>query len=82
MILILAVALSVGLFTKTEQPVDLLIDFQQYHYSQGLIWTAQDKDNYYAVLANAYDGQLYLLKTVDGQPEEIASVPIQIAVQF
>jgi len=162
-ILILAVALSIGLFNRTEKPVDLLIDFQQYHYgampeefdydatgshgpvlsagrpfwrvyfdrfapspelvliqaaslakpdhypiailrdvdakdvtlsaylkpmggtmdqSQGLIWRAQDKDNYYAVFANALDSQLHLLKMVNGQPQEIASAPIQIAVQF
>jgi len=162
-ILILAAALSVGFFTGTEKPVDLLIDFRQYHYgavpeefdydatgsngpvlsagrpfwrvyldrfapspelvliqaatlaepdhypiallrdtqakdvtlsaylkpmggtvdqSQGVIWRAQDKDNYYAVLANALDSQLQLLRMVDGQPHEIASAPIQIAVQF
>jgi hypothetical protein len=162
-ILTLAAALTVVFFTGTEKPVDLLIDFHQYHYgavpeefdydatgsngpvlsagrpfwrvyldrfapspelvliqsaslaepdhypiallrdieakdmalsaylkpmggamdqSQGLIWRVQDKDNYYAVLANALDGQLHLLKMVDGQPQEIASVPIQIAVQF
>jgi hypothetical protein len=162
-ILILAVALSVGFFSGTEKPIDLLIDFQQYHYgavpedfdfdatgshgpvlsagrpfwrvyldrfapspefvliqaanlaepdhypiallrdvqardvtlsvylkpmggtmdkSQGLIWRVQNKDNYYAVLANVLDGQLHLLKMVDGQPEEIASEPIQIVVQF
>ena len=50
--------------------------------SQGLLWRVQNKDNYYAVLANALDSQLHLLKMVDGQPEEIASAPIQIAVQF
>lgn len=50
--------------------------------SQGLIWRVQDKDNYYAVLANALDSQLHLLKIVDGQPQEIGSAPIQIAVQF
>jgi 3-keto-disaccharide hydrolase len=162
-ILILAAALSLGVFTETEESVDLLIDFHQYHYgavpeefdydatgsngpvlsagrpfwrvyldrfapspelvliqaadlaepdhypiallrdlqakdvtlsaylkpmggtmdqSQGLIWRVQDKDNYYAVLANALDSQLHLLKIVDGQPQEIASAPIQIAVQF
>jgi 3-keto-disaccharide hydrolase len=162
-ILILAAALSVGFFTGTEKPVDLLIDFRQYHYgavpeefdydatgsngpvlsagrpfwrvyldrfapspglvliqaatlaqpdhypiallrdvqakdvtlsaylkpmggtmdqSQGLIWRVQDKDNYYAVLANVLDSELHLLKMVDGQPQEIASAPIQIAVQF
>jgi hypothetical protein len=162
-ILILAAALSVGFFTGTEKPVDLLIDFHQYHYgavpeefdydatgsngpvlsagrpfwrvyldrfapspglvliqaaalaqpdhypiallrdvqakdvtlsaylkpmggtmdqSQGLIWRVQDKDNYYAVLANVLDSELHLLKMVDGQPQEIASAPIQIAVQF
>src|SRR5687767_11022640 len=32
MILILAAALSVGFFSGTEKPVDLLIDFHQYHY--------------------------------------------------
>lgn len=52
------------------------------HQSQGLMWRVQDKDNYYAVLANVMDGQLQLLKMVDGQPQEIASTPIQIAVQF
>jgi hypothetical protein len=50
--------------------------------SQGLIWRVQDKDNYYAVVANALDSRLHLLKLVDGQPQEIASAPIQIAVQF
>jgi len=162
-ILILAAALSLRFFSGTEKPVNLLIDFHQYHYgavpeefdydatgpngpvlsagrpfwrvyldrfapspelvliqaatltepdhysiallrdvqakdvtlsahlkpmggttyqSQGLIWRAQDKDNYYAVLANVLDSQLHLLKMVDGQPQEIASAPIQIAVQF
>ena len=52
------------------------------YQSQGLIWRAQDKDNYYAVLADVLDSQLHLLKMVDGQPQEIASTPIQIAVQF
>src|SRR5688572_18065477 len=50
--------------------------------SQGLIWRVQDKNNYYAVLSNVLDSQLHLLKMVDGQPQEIASEPIQIAVQF
>ena len=162
-ILILAAAISVGLFTGTEKPVNLLLDFHQYHYgavpeefdydatgsngpvlsagrpfwrvyldrfapspelaliqaatlaepdhypiallrdvqaknvtlsaylkpmggtmdqSQGLIWRVQDKDNYYAVLANVLDGQLHLLKMVDSHPQEIASAPIQIVVQF
>lgn len=162
-ILILAAALSLRFFSGTEKPVDLLIDFHQYHYgavpeefdygatgsngpvlsagrpfwrvyldrfapspeltliqaatlaepdhypiallrdvqakdvtlsvylkpmggamdqSQGLIWRVQDKDNYYAVLANALDTQLHLLKMVGGQPQEIASAPIQITVQF
>jgi hypothetical protein len=163
LILILAAALSIGFFNRTEKPVDLLIDFHQYHYgavpeefdydatgssgpvlsagrpfwrayldrnapspelvlvqaatlaepdhypiallrdtqakdvtlstylkpmggtmdkSQGLIWRVQDKDNYYAVLASALDSQLHLLKMVDGQSQEIASAPIQVAVQF
>jgi hypothetical protein len=162
-ILILAAALAVCFFTGTEKPVDLLIDFHQYHYgavpeefdydatgshgpvlsagrpfwriyldrfapspelaliqaatlaepdhypiallrdtqakdvmlsvylkpmggtmdqSQGLIWRVQDKDNYYAVLASVLDSQLHLLKIVDGEPQAIASAPIQIAVQF
>ena len=50
--------------------------------SQGLIWRVQDKDNYYAVLANVLDSQLHLLKMVNGQAQEIASAPIQIEVQF
>jgi hypothetical protein len=50
--------------------------------SQGLIWRVQDKNNYYAVLANARDSQLHLLKMMDGAPHEITSAPIQIAVQF
>ena len=163
MILILAAALSLSFFTGTDKPVDLLVDFQQYHYgavpeefdydatgsngpvlsagrpfwrvyqdrfapspeltliqaaslakqdhfpiallrevqaknitlsvslkpiggtmdqSQGLLWRAQDKDNYYAVFANALDSQLHLFKMVDGQPQKIASSTIQIAVQF
>lgn len=163
MILVIAAALSVGFFSRTEKPVNLLIDFHQYHYgavpdefnydatgsngpvlsagrpfwrvyldrfapspelvliqaaslsepdhypiallrdvqakdvtlsayfkpmggtmdkSQGLIWRVQDKDNYYALLANALDSRLQLLKMVNGQPQEIASAPIQIAVQF
>jgi hypothetical protein len=162
-ILIIAAGLSVSFFSGTEKPVDLLIDFHQYHYgavpeefdfdatgshgpvlsagrpfwrvyldrfapspefvliqaanlaqpdhypiallrdtqakdvtlsvhlkpmggtmdkSQGLLWRAEDKDNYYAVLASALDSKLHLLKMLDGQPQEIASPPIQIAVQF
>jgi hypothetical protein len=162
-ILIVAAGLSLRFFSGTEKPVNLLIDFHQYHYgavpeefdydatgsngpvlsagrpfwrayldrfapspelvliqaatlaernhypiallrdvqakdvtlsaylkpmggtmdqSQGLIWRVQDKDNYYAVLANVLDSELHLLKMVDGQPQEIASAPIQIAVQF
>ena len=162
-ILILAAALSLRFFSGTEKPMDLLIDFHQYHYgavpeeldydatgsngpvlsagrpfwrayldrnapspelvliqaatlaepdhypiallrdvqakdvtlsvyfkpmggtmdkSQGLIWRVQDKDNYYAVLASALDSRLYLLKMVNDEPQEIASAPIQIAVQF
>jgi len=162
-ILILAAALAVVFLSGTETPIDLLIDFHQYHYgavpeefdydatgshgsvlsagrpfwrvyqdrfapspelvliqaatlaepdhypiallrdvyakdvmlsaylkpmggtvaqSQGLIWRVQDKDNYYAVLANVLDSQLHLLKMVDGQPQEIVSAPIRIAVQF
>ncbi|HEU0291787.1 MAG TPA: hypothetical protein VFR47_03580 [Anaerolineales bacterium] len=50
--------------------------------SQGLLWRVRNKDNYYAVLANARDSQLQLIKMVDGEPQEIASTPIQIAVQF
>ncbi len=163
MILVLAVTLSISLFSETQKPADLLIDFRQYHYgavpdefdydatgsngpvlsagqpfwrvyldrnapspefvliqaaslaepdhypiallrdaqakdvtlsvylkpmggtmdkSQGLIWRVQNKDNYYAVLASALDNRLHLLKIVDGQAREIASAPIQIAVQF
>ena len=163
MILIFAAALSLRFFFRTDKPVDLVIDFHQYHYgavpdefdydatgshgpvlsagrpfwrvyldrfapspefvliqaaalaepdhypiallrdvqakdvtlsahlkpmggtmeqSQGLIWRVQSKDNYYAVVANALESQLHLLRMVDGQPEEIASSPIQIAVQF
>jgi hypothetical protein len=162
-LLILTVAFFVYLSIRTDNPIDLLIDFHQYHYgavpeefdydatgsngpvlsagrtfwrvyldrfapspelvliqaanlaqpdhypiallrdvqakdvtlavylkpmggrmdkSQGLVWRVQDKDNYYAVLANALDSRLHLLKLVDGQPQEIASAPIQIAVQF
>jgi hypothetical protein len=50
--------------------------------SQGLIWRARDKDNYYAVLSNALSGKLHLLKMVNGQPYELAVVPIQMTVQF
>jgi hypothetical protein len=162
-ILILAAALSVNLLTETQKPVDLLINFQQYHYgavpeefdydatgsngpvlaagrpfwriyqdrnapspefvliqaaslaevdhypiallqnvqakdvilsvylkpmggtmdkSEGLVWRVQDKNNYVAVLASALDNQLHLLKMMNGQMQEIASAPIQIAVPF
>ena len=50
--------------------------------SQGLLWRAQDKDNYYAACASILDGQLHLFKMVNGQPREITSAPIQISVQF
>ena len=50
--------------------------------SAGLIWRAQDKDNYYAVLADALHDQLHLLKMVRGQPHELAVVPIEIDVEF
>jgi hypothetical protein len=162
-ILIVAGIFSVGVFDGTEKPVDLLIDFHQYHYgavpeefdydatgsngpvlsagrpfwrvyldrfapspelvliqaatlaqpdhypiallrdvqakdvtlsvylkpmggtldqSQGLLWRVKDKDNYYAVLASALDSQLHLVRMVDGEAKEIASAPIQVAVQF
>jgi hypothetical protein len=162
-LLIVAAALSLGNFGRTEKPVDLLVDFHQYHYgavpedfdydatgsngpvlsagrpfwrvyldrtapspeltiiqaatlaqpdhypiallrdvqardvmlsvhlkpmggtmdqSQGLLWRVQDKDSYYAVLANALQSQLHLFKMVDGKPEQIASASIQIAGQF
>ena len=161
--LLLASALYFGLFTENQQPVDLLLNFQQYHYgavpeefdydatgsngpvltagrpfwriyvdknapspefvliqaaslaesdhypiallkdvqakdvtlsvylkpmggdmdkSQGLVWRARDKDNYYAALASALDGKLHLIKMVDSQPQEIASAAIQVAVLF
>ncbi len=160
-IFILAAVLSANLFTQTH--VDLLIDFQQYHYgavpeefgydatgshgpvltagrpfwriyqdrnapspefvliqaaslaeadyypiallqnvqakdvtlsvylkpmggaldkSEGLVWRVQNKDNYYAALASALDNRLHLLKIVDGQMQQITSVPIQIEVPF
>jgi hypothetical protein len=50
--------------------------------SAGLVWRAQDKDNYYAVLASALDDQLHLLKMVEGQPHELAAAPIEIDVEF
>jgi hypothetical protein len=50
--------------------------------SEGLVWRVQNKDNYYAALASAFDNQLHLLKIVNGQTQEIASAPIQIAVPF
>jgi hypothetical protein len=50
--------------------------------SAGLIWRAQDRDDYYAVLVSALDDQLHLLKMVRGKPYELAAVPIEIDVEF
>jgi len=50
--------------------------------SAGLLWRVQDKDNYYAVLADALDQQVHLLKMVRGQPHELGAAPISIGVVF
>jgi hypothetical protein len=50
--------------------------------SAGMVWRAQDRDNYYAVLVSALDDRLRLVKMVQGQPHELATVPIEIDVEF
>jgi hypothetical protein len=50
--------------------------------SAGLIWRAQDRENYYTALASALDDRLHLIKMVRGQPHELASAPINIDVEF
>jgi len=50
--------------------------------SAGLLWRVRDKDNYYAVLANARDNRLHLLAMKQGQPVEIAVSPISIGVVY
>lgn len=50
--------------------------------SAGLIWRAQDRENYYAALASALDDRLHLIKMVRGQPHELASAPIEIDIEF
>jgi len=48
----------------------------------GLLWRVRDKDNYYAVLADALDQQVHLLKMVRGQPHELGAAPVSIGVVF
>jgi len=50
--------------------------------SAGVLWRFQDKNNYYAVLANALDQKLHLVAMKNGQPIEIASAPISFPVEF
>lgn len=50
--------------------------------SAGLLWRFQDKDNYYAVLANAIDHQLHLIAMKRGQPIEIATAPVPFEAEF
>ena len=48
----------------------------------GLLWRVRDKNNYYAVLADALDQQVHLLKMVRGQPHELGAAPVSIGVVF
>jgi hypothetical protein len=50
--------------------------------SAGILWRAQDEDDYYAVLIDPLDDQLHLLEMVGGQPYELAAVPIEVDVEF
>jgi hypothetical protein len=48
----------------------------------GLAWRVQDKDNYYALLADALDGQLRLLVVTGGQAREINSASVPVKNQY
>ena len=50
--------------------------------SAGLIWRARDRDNYYAALLDARESRLLLLKMIRGRPQEIATAPAPIEVEF
>src|SRR5436190_7658668 len=50
--------------------------------SAGLLWRFQDKDNYYAALANGIDHQIHLVAIKRGQPIEIAAAPVAFDAEF
>jgi hypothetical protein len=50
--------------------------------SAGLLWRFQDKDNYYAALANGIDHQIHLIAIKRGQPIEIATAPVAFEAEF
>jgi hypothetical protein len=50
--------------------------------SAGLIWRARDRDNYYAALLDARESRLLLLRMIRGHPQEIATAPAPIEVEF
>jgi len=68
-----AADVRLGVFVKLMGGVDA---------SAGLLWRAQDKDNYYAALASARTGQVSALVMKHGQPLALASAPCPIQVEF
>ena len=48
----------------------------------GLIWRARDRDNYYAALLDARESRVLLLRMIRGHPQEIATAPAPIEVEF
>ncbi len=50
--------------------------------SAGLIWRARDRDNYYAALLDARESRLLVLKMIRGRPQEIATAPAPMEVEF
>ena len=68
-----AADVSLGVFVKLMGGVNA---------SAGILWRAQDKDNYYAALASARTGQVSVLAMKHGRPFELASAPCPIEVEF
>jgi hypothetical protein len=50
--------------------------------SAGMVWRAMDRDNYYAVLADAREDRVRLLRIVDGRVQEIGSAESAVDVEF
>ncbi len=68
-----AADVSLGVFVKLMGGVNA---------SAGILWRAQDKDNYYAALASPRTGQVIVLAMKHGRPFELASAPCPIEVEF
>jgi hypothetical protein len=48
----------------------------------GMVWRVVDRDNYYAVLADAREHRVRLLKMVDGRVQPLASAEVAVDVEF